>query len=107
LCNVRTRRYFRVKAARGPFAFRHRRADDEEVADMLAVALEEARQGSRREFGISRLVAGEARTFHGRHEWPAAHGVEVEPADDPECVALMTRFIEERPEPWHEDIGVG
>jgi cytosine deaminase len=25
-------------------------------------------------------------------------------ADDPDCIALMTRFIAERPELWSEDI---
>lgn len=25
--------------------------------------------------------------------------------DDPECVALMSGFIEARPDLWHEDIG--
>jgi len=26
--------------------------------------------------------------------------------NDPECIALMQRFIAERPELWNEDIGV-
>jgi cytosine deaminase len=26
--------------------------------------------------------------------------------DDPECVAMMTAFIAERPSLWNEDIGV-
>ena len=30
-----------------------------------------------RQFGISRLVVGEARTFAGRHEWLAEDGVDV------------------------------
>jgi cytosine/creatinine deaminase len=59
-----------------------------------------------RQFGISRVVVGEARTFTGGHEWLAEHGVEVVVLDDPECVELMTRFIAERPDLWHEDIGV-
>ena len=58
-----------------------------------------------RQFGISRLVIGEARTFSGGHDWLAEHGVEVVVLDDPECVNLMTRFIAEHPEVWHEDIG--
>jgi len=59
-----------------------------------------------RQFGISRLVVGEARTFAGRHEWLAAAGVDVTLLDDPGCVAMMERFIAERPDFWYEDIGV-
>ncbi|MFI9818020.1 nucleoside deaminase [Saccharothrix variisporea] len=58
-----------------------------------------------RQFGIGRVVVGEARTFHGGHDWLAEHGVEITLLDDPECVALMTDFIAERPELWFEDIG--
>jgi cytosine deaminase len=58
-----------------------------------------------RQFGISRLVVGEARTFSGGHEWLAEHGVEVLVLDDPECIALMTGFIAEHPALWNEDIG--
>ncbi len=57
------------------------------------------------QFGISRVVVGEARTFQGRHEWLAGHGVEVTVLDDAECAGLMTAFIRERPEVWNEDIG--
>jgi creatinine deaminase len=59
-----------------------------------------------RQFGISQLVVGEARTFSGQHEWLAESGVDVTLVDDAECVALMERFIAERPELWYEDIGV-
>ena len=58
-----------------------------------------------RQFGIGRVVVGEARTFHGGHDWLAEHGVEITLLDDPECVAMMTTFIAERPELWFEDIG--
>ncbi|WP_375425743.1 nucleoside deaminase [uncultured Friedmanniella sp.] len=59
-----------------------------------------------RQFGISRLVVGEAQTFVGGHEWLAEHGVEVVVLDDPECVAMMTGFIAAEPGLWNEDIGV-
>lgn len=59
-----------------------------------------------RQFGISRVVIGEARTFYGGHDWLADNGVEVLLLDDPECVRLMTEFIAARPELWNEDIGV-
>jgi cytosine/creatinine deaminase len=58
-----------------------------------------------RQFGISRVVIGEARTFYGGHDWLAENGVEVVLLDDPECVDLMARFIAEKPEVWFEDIG--
>ncbi|WP_351226785.1 nucleoside deaminase [Streptomyces sp. NPDC002133] len=58
-----------------------------------------------RQFGISRVVVGEAETFHGAHDWLAAHGVEVVVLDDPECTALMGAFAGRHPELWSEDIG--
>ncbi|MFD5114166.1 nucleoside deaminase [Streptomyces sp. NPDC058391] len=58
-----------------------------------------------RQFGISRVVIGEAETFHGGHDWLAEHGVEIVLLDDPECAALMRAFIADRPELWNEDIG--
>ncbi|MFE1426651.1 nucleoside deaminase [Streptomyces fungicidicus] len=58
-----------------------------------------------RQFGISRVVIGEAATFHGGHDWLAAHGVEILLLDDPECGAMMRDFVARRPELWNEDIG--
>ncbi|MCX5092076.1 nucleoside deaminase [Streptomyces sp. NBC_00365] len=58
-----------------------------------------------RQFGISRVVVGEAETFHGGHDWLAEHGVEIVLLDDPECTALMRDFIKENPALWNEDIG--
>jgi creatinine deaminase len=58
-----------------------------------------------RQFGISRVVIGEARTFTGGHDWLAEHGVEIVLVDDPTCVGLMTDFIRARPDLWYEDIG--
>jgi cytosine deaminase len=59
-----------------------------------------------RQFGISRLVVGETRTFAGQHEWLAESGVDVTLVDDPGCVRMMADFIAARPELWWEDIGV-
>jgi cytosine deaminase len=59
-----------------------------------------------RQFGISRVVIGEAETFHGGHDWLAENGVEVILLDDPECIAMMTDFIAAHPTLWNEDIGV-
>lgn len=58
-----------------------------------------------RQFGISNLVVGEARTFPGQHGWLAAAGVTVTLLDDPDCIAMMTDFIRDHPTLWNEDIG--
>ncbi|MEW1907525.1 nucleoside deaminase [Kitasatospora sp. NPDC085895] len=58
-----------------------------------------------RQFGIGRVVVGEARTFSGGHDWLAEHGVLVTVLEDPECIRLMTDFVTARPELWFEDIG--
>jgi creatinine deaminase len=59
-----------------------------------------------RQFGISRVVIGEAQTFYGGHDWLAENGVDVGLLDDSDCVAMMTDFIAARPDLWNEDIGV-
>ncbi|MFF0204184.1 nucleoside deaminase [Streptomyces sp. NPDC005017] len=58
-----------------------------------------------RQFGISRVVIGEAETFHGGHDWLAGLGVEIVLLDDPGCAALMRDFVDRHPELWREDIG--
>ncbi|GAA1188423.1 nucleoside deaminase [Pseudonocardia alaniniphila] len=58
-----------------------------------------------RQFGIGAVLIGEARTFHGGHDWLAEHGVSITVLDDDRCVELMTDFIAARPDLWHEDIG--
>ncbi|GGZ15460.1 nucleoside deaminase [Streptomyces poonensis] len=58
-----------------------------------------------RQFGISRVVIGEAATFRGGHEWLAEHSVEVVVLDDPGCTALMRDFVITHPDLWNEDIG--
>lgn len=57
-------------------------------------------------YGIPRVVIGENRTFMGEEELLRSRGVQVEVLQNEECIALMSRFIEERPELWNEDIGV-
>lgn len=56
------------------------------------------------QFGIPRVVIGENTTFGGNEDFLRSRGVEVIIADDPDCIALMTRFIDEKPELWNEDI---
>lgn len=57
-------------------------------------------------YGIPRVVVGENRTFMGAEDLLRQHGVEVVVLDDAECVEMMTSFIAEHPQLWHEDIGV-
>lgn len=56
------------------------------------------------QFGIPRVVIGENNTFGGNEAFLQQRGVEVIIVDDPECTALMERFIREKPELWAEDI---
>ena len=56
------------------------------------------------QFGIPRVVIGENKTFGGNEAFLQQHGVEIVIADDPDCIALMERFINEKPELWAEDI---
>ncbi|MEM7634168.1 MAG: nucleoside deaminase [Pseudomonadota bacterium] len=56
------------------------------------------------QFGIPRVVVGENTTFGGNEDFLRSKGIEVLIADDPDCIALMTRFIAEKPELWNEDI---
>ncbi len=56
------------------------------------------------QFGIKSVVIGEARNFTGNPDFLRQHGLDVIVMDNPDCIALMARFIRERPELWHEDI---
>ncbi|MCX4771825.1 nucleoside deaminase [Streptomyces sp. NBC_01260] len=58
-----------------------------------------------RQFGISRVVIGEAGTFRGGHDWLARHGVEIVLLDDADCLDLMRGFVRGNPALWSEDIG--
>jgi cytosine deaminase len=55
-------------------------------------------------FGIKRVVVGESQNFPGNIKFLRDNGVEVLLIDDDECKNLMSRFIEERPDIWFEDI---
>ena len=57
-------------------------------------------------YKIPRVIIGENRTFQGPEAYLRSRGLMLEILDDPECVALMERFIEARPDLWNEDIGV-
>lgn len=57
-------------------------------------------------YGIPRVIIGENRTFMGEEELLRSRGVVVEVLQDSCCIALMERFIAEKPGLWNEDIGV-
>ena len=56
-------------------------------------------------FGVPRMVVGESRSIAGADDWLRSMGIEVSLADDPDCYALLQRFIAEKPDVWAEDIG--
>ncbi|MGI9475637.1 MAG: nucleoside deaminase [Hyphomicrobiaceae bacterium] len=56
------------------------------------------------QFGIPRVVIGENQTFGGNEAFLRQRGVDVVIVNDPDCIALMKRFIAEKPELWAEDI---
>ena len=56
------------------------------------------------QFGIPRVVIGEAQNFAGNIGFLRDQGIEVTLMNDPACIELMSRFIRERPELWDEDI---
>ena len=56
------------------------------------------------QFGIPRVIVGENRNFGGNEDFLRSRGVEVIVADDHDCIALMARFIREKPALWYEDI---
>ena len=57
-------------------------------------------------YQIPRVVIGENTTFTGEEILLLSRGVQLRVLQDPECIALMRRFIAEQPEVWREDIGV-
>jgi creatinine deaminase len=56
------------------------------------------------QFSIPRVVVGEAENFAGNLDFLADRGVEVILANDLQCISLMRRFINEKPDLWAEDI---
>lgn len=56
-------------------------------------------------YRIPRVVIGEHENFLGAEDLFRQHGVELTLLNDPRCIALMRRFIAEKPDLWNEDIG--
>jgi cytosine/creatinine deaminase len=57
-------------------------------------------------YGIPKVVIGENKTFLGEEGLLRARGVRLEILQEPDCLALMRRFIADHPALWNEDIGV-
>ena len=55
-------------------------------------------------FGIRTVIIGEDVNFPGNIALLREAGVDTVCLDDPDCRELMSRFIGERPDIWHEDI---
>jgi cytosine deaminase len=53
---------------------------------------------------IPHVVIGENKNFGGNEEFLKGRGVKVTLLEDRECIALMEKFIREKPELWFEDI---
>ncbi len=56
------------------------------------------------QLGIGRVIIGENRNFLGSENLLRQNGVKLTVAQDPRCIELMERFIDEQPELWSEDI---
>ena len=50
--------------------------------------------------GIPRIVIGDRETYPGDVDFLLQRGMAVTLLDDPDCIALMRRFIAEHPEIW-------
>jgi cytosine deaminase len=56
-------------------------------------------------YKIPRVIIGENENFLGAEDLFAARGVELTNLKHAGCIALMKKFIQERPDLWNEDIG--
>lgn len=57
-------------------------------------------------YRIPRVLVGENKNFLGAEDLFAARGVKLTVMQDPDCVALMKKFVAEKPDLWNEDIGL-
>ncbi len=57
-------------------------------------------------YGIPKVVIGENKTFMGEEDLLRSKGIEVVVLNDDECITMMTKFINEKPQLWNEDIGI-
>ncbi len=57
-------------------------------------------------YRIPRVVIGENKNFLGAEDLFRARGVELLNLNHAGCIALMEKFVREKPDLWNEDIGV-
>ncbi len=57
-------------------------------------------------YGIPKVIIGENKTFMGEEGLLKSRGVSIEVLNDNTCIDMMTKFINDKPELWNEDIGV-
>ncbi|AEH61292.1 CMP/dCMP deaminase zinc-binding protein [Methanosalsum zhilinae DSM 4017] len=57
------------------------------------------------QFGIKKVIVGEAENFKGASEFMKEHGIEVINLNDSECREMMGKFIQKNTDIWYEDIG--
>jgi len=56
-------------------------------------------------YAIPRVVVGENVNFKGPEQYVRNSGVDVTVVNDPACIRMMKKFIDENPDLWNEDIG--
>jgi cytosine deaminase len=56
------------------------------------------------QFGIKEVVVGEDKNFPGNIDFLRAHGVNVILLNDSDCISLMGKFAQKRPDLLDEDI---
>ena len=56
-------------------------------------------------YGIPEVIVGENKTFQGPEQYVLDRGVKVTVLNDPECIDIMEKFIQNNPTLWDEDIG--
>lgn len=57
-------------------------------------------------YKIPKVVVGENQTFMGEEEYLLSKGVAIIVLQLDECIKMMQKFIQKKPELWNEDIGV-
>lgn len=56
------------------------------------------------QFKIGRVIIGENQTFGGNEAFLRSRGVDVVVLNDAQCISLMSRFQQQYPDVWKEDI---
>jgi cytosine deaminase len=57
-------------------------------------------------YRIPRVIIGENKNFRGAEDLFQANDVELINLNHPGCIALMDKFVKEKPDLWNEDIGI-